>query len=235
MQRVLIKITQLTEDVPLRGTAIFQATSQAYFEVDERISCSCWINTGNRASRPIRWQKSHIRTAHDIPIDVHRRRGSASLSSTRSRPMWFLYIAKRLVALVSHAFPRRKSRILSMGRWMDENGRGGGRRRGGVCPRERNGTALRNFARRRPTGKQTRAMDEMLTRRETIDYSRQDRTRQVGREMVFLYQSGLRRLRATLIEIREAHLFPVLRYAGPKKSQERFGSNLLRAIMPLAF
>lgn len=82
----------------------------------------------------------------------------------------------------------------------------------GACPRERNGTTLRNFARRRPTGRQTRAMDEMLTRRETIDYSRQDRSRQVGREMVFLYQSRLlRRLGATLIEIREAyHLFPTL-------------------------
>lgn len=45
-------------------------------------------------------------------------------------------------------------------------------------------------------------MDEMLTRRETIDYSRQDRSRQVGREMAFLYQSGLRyRFCANLIEI----------------------------------
>jgi len=80
-------------------------------------------------------------------------------------------------------------------------------------------------------------MDEMLTRRETIDYSRQDRSRQVGREMVFLYRSGLlRRLRATLIEIREAHLFPTLKYAGkvPKKSEERSGNNL-RAIMTLVF
>lgn len=93
---------------------------------------------------------------------------------------------------------------------------------GGACPREQNGMALRNFARRRPTGEQTRAMDEMLTRRETIDYSRQDRSRQVGREMVFLYQSGLqRRLRATLIEIREAHLFPGIKVRGTKeKSKE---------------
>lgn len=68
--------------------------------------------------------------------------------------------------------------------WMDESGRRG---RGGARPRERNGTALRNFTRRRPTARQTRAMDEMLTRRETIDYSRQNRSRQVGREMVFLY------------------------------------------------
>lgn len=113
---------------------------------------------------------------------------------------------------------------------MDENGRGGAgeekeevtRGRGGARPREQNGTVLRNFARRRPTGRQTRAMDEMLTRRETIDYSRQDRSRQVGREMVFLYQSGLlRRLHATLIEIRGAHLFPALKYAGLKKSQGR--------------
>lgn len=37
-------------------------------------------------------------------------------------------------------------------------------------------------------GRQTRAMDEMLTRRETIDYSRQDRSHQVEREMVSLYR-----------------------------------------------
>lgn len=102
------------------------------------------------------------------------------------------------------------------------------------------GTERHGAAKFRPpaTDRQGRhgAMDEMLTRRETIDYSRQDRSRQVGREMVFLYQSALlRRLRATFIEIREAHLFPVLRYAGPKKSQERSGSNLPRAIMTLAF
>lgn len=154
----------------------------------------------------------------------------------------FSYVAKRLMRA---SFARISSEKISDsldGSWMDENSRGDdeGKRwrggRGGACPRERNGTVLRNFARRRSTGRQTRAMDEMLTRRETIDYSRQDRSRQVGREMVFLYQSGLlRRLRATLIEIREAHLFPALKYAGLKKSQGRFGSNLPRAIMTLAF
>lgn len=86
-----------------------------------------------------------------------------------------------------YAFPRRKSRILPMDRgWM---------RTGEDTVEERargNGRALRNFTHRRSTGSQTRAMDEMLTRRETIDYSCQDRGRQVGREMAFLYQSGLR-------------------------------------------
>jgi len=101
---------------------------------------------------------------------------------------------------------------------MDENRRRYG---GGARPRERNGRALRNFTRRRSTGSQTRAMDEMLTRRETIDYSRQDRGRQVGREMAFLCQSGLRHrfcASSSRYIYRETHLFSaLLRYARKNK------------------
>nr|KAF7435498.1 hypothetical protein H0235_003689 [Vespula pensylvanica] len=46
---------------------------------------------------------------------------------------------------------------------------------------------------------QTPAMDEMLTRRETIDYSHQDRSRQVSHEMVFLYYSEPRCYAATIL------------------------------------
>lgn len=59
--------------------------------------------------------------------------------------------------------------------------------------REEEGVARRRRVARRQTGKAGRhqAMDEMLTRRETIDYSRRGRRRKgvVGREMVFLYRS----------------------------------------------
>lgn len=169
-----------------------------------------------------RW-KYRIRTTNDI----HRRRGPTSPSFSRSRP--FALFTRRA------SFARISSEKISDspdGSWMDENRRRDG---GGARPRERNGTALRNFTRRRPTGRQTRAMDEMLTRRETIDYSRQDRSRQVGREMAFLYQSGLRhRFCATLIEIHETHLFSGLRYE-TKKSQESPESNLSWALIRLAF
>lgn len=155
--------------------------------------------------------------------DIHRRRGPTSPSFSRSRP--FALFTRRETSRRA-SFARISSEKISDspdGSWMDENRRRDG---GGARPRERNGTALRNFTRRRPTGRQTRAMDEMLTRRETIDYSRQDRSRQVGREMAFLYQSGLRhRFCATLIEIHETHLFSGLRY-GTKKSQESPESNL---------
>jgi len=55
--------------------------------------------------------------------------------------------------------------------------------RAGVRPREPHCAAKFQPADRQAM--QTRAMDEMLTRRETIDYSCRDRNRQVGREMVF--------------------------------------------------
>lgn len=58
---------------------------------------------------------------------------------------------------------------------------------------DREEEARRRRAGRWQTGKAGRhqAMDEMLTRRETIDYSRRGRRRKgvVGREMVFLYRS----------------------------------------------
>lgn len=195
------------------------------------ISRSCWINADTRALI------GPLLSARVITSDsATKKPGTRHPSSTR-RPGFvdtfaadalFIRCETRLVALVSHGISSEEISDSLDGSWMDENGRRGDGGRGrGACPRERSGTALRNFARRRPTGRQTRAMDEMLTRRETIDYSRQDRSRQVGREMVFLYQYGLlHRLRATLIEIRKAHLFPALRCAGPRKSQGRSGSNL---------
>lgn len=135
-----------------------------------------------------RW-KSRIWTANDIVPHRHSstKRPTISLLS-RSRPREALFIRRETSRRAS--FARISSEEISDApdrSWMDESG---GEVAGGARPRERNGTALRNFTRRRPTGRQTRAMDEMLTRRETIDYSCQDRSRQVGREMVFLYQSG---------------------------------------------
>lgn len=93
------------------------------------------------------------------------------------------------------------------------------------------GTAVRNFTRRRPTGRQTRAMDEMLTRRETIDYSRQDRSRQVEREMVFLYRARAA-TRALTVDTRDAFIPGIKMRAGKgDEGRVRTQSSLCRASM----
>lgn len=130
-------------------------------------------------------------TSSPSPAAWLRRRTRAHFAVAVARSAGALFIprAEHPVAAVPARISWRKSRILPMDRgWMRTGGGGGAR------PRERCGAAKFHpppAADRQP-GRQTRAMDEMLTRRETIDYSRQDRSRQVEREMVFLYQSGPR-------------------------------------------
>jgi len=117
----------------------------------------------------------------------------------------------------ARTFPRRKSRILPVDR---ERTRTREEECARVRPREPRCAAKFQPADRQ--ARQTRAMGEMLTRRETIDYSCRDRNRQVGREMVFL------------VELRRAmshgtRLFPAL-----SRRDERTGKGA-KAVLPLPF